>query len=197
MLGFTRLNRDPHASCEYGPWVICRIPSLQGTVLLTRLKQTQTMPCAAWGLASLEALKPSWPPSLQTPYSSNHWPVRPSLPTPRPAPSAPSTPSTPSTQHTLLSRPARCPPAAHHLPPRMPSPLTPVSHAIRSSLSLPVPRILGVVKSVRPPSSSTAACAGSSRIIYLIANIGYRPQSPRRNLQIARAQQLPSGLSSM
>lgn len=129
----------------------CRFPSFcKGPVVFGWLKQTATM---------VRCWEPSWP---QTPYSSNDWPKR--------LFSRPHPPFRHShlAWHLFRGRFLSHLPAAHRSPGYLVNnhstrsmherPCGPVSGK-RPLPKPPVPRILGVVKSMRPPSWRTTRCA--------------------------------------
>lgn len=174
ILGFTRQNRDAHASFRIRGMGYCRIPSLQGTRGVKTVETTEQWCCLLGGPTS-------W---LRTPYSSNDWPVR-LFPRP-PFPLPPvcellfrgvSSPACP-----LRSR---CTPQ----PPEIPSrPFHPI-YARETVWSgkrkdpppkLPVPRILGGQVNATPVFEDHKMCR-RSRIPMSIANTGGHPHPSRRN----------------
>lgn len=155
----------------------CRFPSFcKGPVVFSWLKQTATM---------VRCWEPSWP---WTPYSSNDWPKR--LFSRPPLPFRHSHLGLVSWAFPLSL--ARCPPAAHRSPGYLVN-----NHSTRSMHQRPcgpvsgnpplpkppVPRILGVVKSMRPPSWRTTKMCRRSRIPKSIANTGDHPQTSQGNLR--------------
>lgn len=178
ILGFTRQNRDPHAAFRIRGMGDCRIPSLcKGPVVSSWLKQQGNDAgwLAAWG-TDLVALDTLFVERLASAF----------LPTP------------PIPTHTFellcvswrfLSR----------LPAELPLQTTaprryPVDHSIRSMHEkpcgpvngkippkLPVPRILEVVKSMRPPSLRTTRCAEGAESQCRLPTLGIHPHPSRRN----------------
>lgn len=152
ILGFTRQNRDAHASFRIRGMGYCRIPSLQGTRGVKTVETTEQWCCLLGGPTS-------W---LRTPYSSNDWPVR-LFPRP-PFPLPPvcellfrgvSSPACP-----LRSR---CTPQPPEIPSRPFHPIYARETVWSGKRKDPPPSFpspgFSVVKSMRPPSLRTTRCA--------------------------------------
>lgn len=185
ILGFTSQNRDPHAAGEYGAWVICRIPSSARDPVVSKTVETSEgkwCPAAAFGDTEPRGFGHLIRRTTGQCVSSH----------------APQFPLPPGELLVVVSRrflsrlPAALP--LHTTAPRR----YPVDHSIRSMHErpcgpvngkdppfpppkLPVPRILGVVKSMRPPSSRNHKMCRRSRIPMSIANAGGHPHPSRRN----------------